>query len=362
MRAILLLSSLFAAGCGASAGVDPLDTGLVGVWQARGTVMTASMQRTGTFLLRIASDGTYALVSTGGPDFVADTGRFTQARAGGYVRQMPTGLEDRGQYSLTPERLRFTSIYGELEATRAPSGAGEPGLTRLATMARIPVRNHVSHWTARAAQYAALWQRDARLEYVSLTGFDERGLLKTDTSVTIGFYSPSQDRFLLLSPAPGGRSSMVLSTMPRGDRAVGSRAIPLPIVDLAILANRQRQAGQRARYSAADLRFVSQGGASRLLWVARLEVSNGLDRHCLDVARAEVVDCRAVAGDPRADLAQLEQRAAAAWASMQSRLGAGDTSSGDFSYVPPTDFERCGLRGGSHNGVGCFATDGAEIR
>ncbi len=359
---VLALFAVVACGAGARGAGGPVDRALVGAWRGSGTVMTASVQRSGSFVLRIAEDGAYVLVSSDGPDFVVDTGHFTEGRAGGYVRRMSSGLEDRGRYEVEGDRLRFTSVYGELKATRAATGEGEPGLTRVATLARLPTRNHISQWTARAAQYAQLWQADARLEYVSLAGFDDRGLLLPQTSATIGFYSPSVDGFLLLSPR-GDTGAMVMSTSPRGGREVGPRAIPVPIIDLAMLVNRQRAAGQAVRYSTATLRFVTTGGAPpRLLWMAATADSTGLDRHCLDAATGEVVDCRRVAGDPRADLEALERRAVAAWTAMQQRLSAGDASSGDFSYVPPSDFERCGLRGGSHNGVGCFGGDGAEIR
>lgn len=362
MRTIVLFMSLVCAACGATAGAT-VDGSLVGAWQMTGTTMTSSMQKSGAFFMRIEPDGTYALVSSGGPEFVVDAGRFTAASGGGYVRRMATGLEDRGSYERSGTQLRFRSAYGELAGTPARAGDGEPGLTRVATLSRIPPRNHVSQWTARAALVAELWQRDARLEYVSMTGFDARGLLTPDSSVTIGFYSRALDRFLLVSPARNGSGVPVVFTAPRSGQGLGPRGIPLPITDLALLVERQRAAGQPATYAAADLRFVSNGAAPpRLLWMARLQSGAGLDRHCLDVATARAVDCRAVAGDPRAELAALEQRAAAAWRAMQSRLDAGDASSGDFSYVPQTDFERCDGRGGSHNGVGCFASDGSEIR
>jgi len=363
MRVLLILASLLVSGCVARGGAAGVDPGLVGTWQANGTVMTGSMQRSGAFLLRVREEGDYVLASSGATAFVIDTGRFTQAGGGAYVRRMQTGLEDRGTYEVSAGGLRVTSMYGQFTASRAAAGVGEPDLTRIATLALMPPRNHISQWTARAAQYAGIWKRDARLEYVSMAGFDDRGLLGPETSATIGFYSPSVDQFLLLSPAPGGTGAMVVSTSPRGGRAVGPRGIPVPIIDLAMLVNRQRAAGRPVRYAAADLRFVAEGGAApRLLWMARTAGSTGLDRDCLDAATGEVVDCRRVAGDPRADLEALERRAVAAWAAMQQRWATGDTSSGDFSYVPPSDFERCGLRGGSHNGVGCFGSDGSEIR
>lgn len=347
-------------GCaGASAAIDP---GLVGTWQATGTTMTSSMQRTGSFLLRIDRDGRYLLVSQGDTDFVVDSGKYAEARGGAYVRAAASGLEDRGRYALRGDELRFTSFYGELTARRAPAGAGEPTLTRVATLQRIPPRNQIAHWTSRAAQYAELWSPDARLEYVSMTGFDERGLLTPTSSATIAFYSPARGRLLLLSPMQNG-AGLTMSPAARGSYQPAARGIPVPIVDFAMLVNRQRDAGVGARYATADLRWYAEGRAPpSLMWLARLTSGAGFDRHCLDAATVEIVDCRRNAGDPEAELAALEKRAKAAWAAMQQRWSSGDSSSGDLSFVPQSDFDRCGARGGSFNGVGCYESSGAEIR
>lgn len=359
-RFVRAVGCVLLVGCsGASAAIEP---GLVGTWQATGTTMTSSMQRTGSFLLRIESDGRYLLVSQGDTDFVVDSGKYAQARDGGYVRTAATGLEDRGRYELRGDRLRFTSFYGELTARRAAARAGEPMLTRVATLQRIPPRNQIAHWTSRAAQYAELWSPDARLEYVSMTGFDGRGLLTPTSSATIGFYSPARGRLLLLSPMQNGTGLTMSIGMP-GAYQAAARGIPVPIVDFAMLVNRQRAGGVNARYATADLRWYGEGRAPpRLLWLARLASGTGFERHCLDAATVEIVDCRRNAGDPEADLAALEKRARAAWAAMQQRWSSGDASSGDLSYVPQSDFDRCGARGGSFNGVGCYESSGTEIR
>lgn len=361
LRSILwTLGSVLLVGCsGAGAALEP---GLVGTWRASGTTMTGSMQRTGSFLLRIEHDGRYVLVSQGGTDFVVDSGRYVEARGGGYVRAAASGLEDRGRYALRGDELRFTSFYGELTARRAPADAGEPMLTRVATLLRIPTRNQIAHWTSRAAQYAELWAPDARLEYVSMSGFDERGLLSPTSTASIGFYSPARGRLLLLSPMRNG-AGMTMSLGSSGSFQPAARGIPVPIVDFAMLVNRQRDAGVSARYAAAKLGWYGEGRAPpRLLWLATLDRGAGFERHCLDAATVQIVDCRRYAGDPEAELAALEKRARAAWAEMQQRWSSGDSSSGNLSYVPPSDFDRCGARGGSFNGVGCYESSGAEIR
>jgi hypothetical protein len=362
VRALLMSAACLLAGCSGTVGAGAIDPAFVGTWQARGTVMTSSMQRTGTFALRIERDGTYLLASQGGSEFVVDSGRYSTARDGGYVRTTASGLEDRGTYVRSGGGFRLRSFYGELAASPAAPGSGGPAFTRLATLLRVPPRNHVSHWVSRAAQYAQLWQADARLDTVSMTDFDDRGLLKPTSMVTISFYSPSHDTFLLLSPTRSGTGAMTMSVAPRAGRAVAARGIPVPVVDFAMLVNRQRDAGVSARYATADLRYYGEGGAPRLLWLARTQGGAGFERHCLDAATVAVVDCRRFAGDPEKELAALQRRAAAAWAAMQQRWSSGDSSSGDLSYLPPSDFDRCGSRGGSFNGVGCYDSIGSEIR
>ncbi len=362
LASLLILSLAITAGCGNDT-TDGVDSDLIGTWQASGTMMTGSMHRSGDFLLRIETDGAYLLLSQGGTDFVIDAGRFSETPDGSYVRKTSTGLEDRGTWEIQGDALHLHSLYGELTARRADPATGEPDLTRLTTLLRIPPRNHISHWVSRAAQYAVLWQPDARLEYVSMLGFDERGLLLPTTSATIAFYSPERDLLLLLSPTATASGAMTMAVVPRGSRPVSPRGIPVPVMDFALLVNRHFDAGQRERYATADLRWFAEGaGPPRLLWLAALEGRGGFDRHCLDAITATVVDCRQHAGDHYAEFAALEERAEAAWATLQQRWAAGDASSGDLSYTPQSDFERCSGRGGSHNGVGCFFSSGEEIR
>jgi hypothetical protein len=359
-RGLWLAGLLAAAATSAAAAIDPM---LVGTWDARGTVMTSSMQKSGAFLLRIGADGRYLLVSSGDGDFVADTGRFASASAGGYVRVTATGLEDRGSYARAAGGLTLRSFYGEFAARPAPAGAGEPALTRLATLLRVAPGADVAGWVARGAQYAELWARDARLEYVSVTEPDADGRLGPRSTATVGFYSPLRNRFLTLSPTRTGSGAMVAFTAPRSGQILGPRGIPVPIVDLATLVRQMRKGGFAGRYATADLRFYGDTPSkSRLLWLARLEGGAGLRRHCLDAARGAVVDCNRFAGDPAAELDALGRRATAAWAAMQRRWSSGDASATSMELPPPSSFDQCGMMGGTmRDGTTCIGGGGDRL-
>lgn len=355
-----MLLLLAGATTASPAAIDPM---LVGTWDAQGMVMTSSMQKSGAFLLRIGADGRYLLVSRGDGDFVADTGRFFSAKAGGYVRVTATGLEDRGSYSRSTAGLALRSFYGELAAKPAPAGAGEPALTRLATLLRIAPGTDVAGWVARGAQYAELWARDARLEYVSITEPDADGRLGPRSTATVGFYSPQRNRFLTLSPARSGGGTMIAFTAPRSGQVLGPRGIPVPIVDLSTLVRETRKAGFTGRYATADLRFYGDApSTSRVLWLARIQGGAGLQRHCLDAARGTVADCNRFAGDPAAELDALGRRAAAAWAAMQRRWSRGDTNAASMELPPPGSFDQCGMMGGTmRDGTTCIGAGGDRL-
>ena len=338
-----------------------IDSDLVGTWRGEGTVMTSSMQKNGRYLLRIEPDGHFLLVVRSANDFAVDSGRFDAASRGGFVRRLSTGLEDRGTYRIDGGTLQFSSTFATWSAQRSHDPADETALRLLAVLERTPVRPRISDWVVRARANALLWQPDAALEYVSLAGLGEDGLLRPDTTATIGFYSKRTDQFLLLSPTRTGGGALTSSVAARAGRQLGPRPIPVPIRDVDELVKGERARGFRGAYGDVQLRFFGDSPAkARVLWMATVSNSPRFERHCLDVAAGTLTDCRPLAGDPEKDYRELEARAAAAWAAMQRQSAGGSVDSSSLE-MPRSDYERCNGAGGTYNGSECFNSYGEKV-
>ncbi|MFO1425460.1 MAG: hypothetical protein U1F11_00495 [Steroidobacteraceae bacterium] len=338
-----------------------IDSDLVGTWRGEGTVMTSSMQKNGRYLLRIEPDGHFLLVVRSASDFAVDSGRFEAASRGGFVRRLSTGLEDRGTYRVQGDALQFTSIFASWSAQRSREPADEASLQLLAVLERTPVRPRVSDWVARARASALLWQPDAALEYVSLAGLGDDGLLRPDTTTTIGFYSKRTDQFLLLSPTRTGGGALTSSVA--AVRA-GSSGRDRSRCRSAMSTNWSRASGRGASgapMATMQLRFFGDSPAkARVLWMATVSNSPRFERHCLDVAAGTLTDCRPLAGDPEKDYRELEARAAAAWAAMQRQSAGGSVDSSSLE-MPRSDYERCNGAGGTYNGSECFNSYGEKV-
>jgi hypothetical protein len=339
-----------------------IDSALVGTWQGEGAVMTSSMQKTGRYLLRIEPDGRFVLLLRSPTDFAVDSGRFESASRGGFVRKLSTGLEDRGTYRVNGDGLQFSSFYATWSARRANDPRGEAQLNLLATLERTPVRPRISDWVARSRASAQLWQPDAELQYVSISGLGDDGLLRPDTQASIGWYSRRTDQYLVLAPTRTGRGSLTSFVTPRSGRALNPRAIPVPIRDVDLLVKGQRARGFRGGYGAIELRSYGPSPAqSRVMWLATVRNSLRFERHCWDVESAQITDCRPLAGDPEKDYRELEARAAAAWAAL-NRQAAGGSVDGAALELPPSDYDRCGGAGGRMGeGSRCYNASGDVI-
>lgn len=337
-----------------------IDSALVGTWQGEGTVMTSSMQKSGRYVLRIEPDGRFLLVVRSARDFAVDSGRFETASRGAFVRRLSTGLEDRGTYRLQGGSVQFTSFYATWGAQRSAAAVDESALRLLAVLERTPVRPRISDWVVRARANALAWQPDAALEYVSIAGLGDDGLLRPETMTTIAFYSRRADQFLLLSPTRTGGGALTSSVAPRAGRKLGPRPIPVPIRDVELLVKGERARGFKGRYGDVQLRFFGDDPrSSRVLWLAAVRNSPRFERHCLDVAAGALTDCRPLAGDPEKDYRELEARAAAAWAALTRQASAGSASSS--LELPQSDFDRCSGLGGNYRGASCYDNQGERM-
>lgn len=339
-----------------------IDSALVGTWQGDGPVMTSSMLKTGRFLLRIEADGRFVLVLRAPQDFAVDSGRFESASGGGFVRKLGTGLEDRGTYRVDGNGLRFSSVFATWSVRRSTDPRDAASLAMVSVLERTPVRPRISDWVARSRASAQLWQADAQLQYVSITGLGDDGSLKPDTMTSIGWYSPKLDQFLLLSPTRAGGGTLTSLTVPRNGRALNARPIPVPIRDVDLLVKGQRARGFKGQYGAIELRsFGDSPAKSRVMWLATVRNSPRFERHCWDVEAGQLTDCRPLAGDPEKDYRELEARAAAAWAALARQAAGGSVSESSFE-APRSDYDRCSGAGGSMGqGSQCYNTSGDVI-
>lgn len=339
-----------------------IDSALVGTWQGQGAVMTSSMQKTGRYLLRIEPDGRFVLLLRSPADFAVDSGRFESASRGGFVRKLATGLEDRGTYRVSGTSVQFSSVYATWGAQRASDPVGETQLKLLAALELTPVRPRISDWVARSRASAQLWQPDAELQYVAISGLGDDGLLRPDTQASIGWYSRRTDQYLVLSPTRTGRGALTSFITPRNGRALNARAIPVPIRDVDLLVKGQRARGFKGGYGAIELRsYGSSPAQSRVMWLATVRNSPRFERHCWDVEAAQITDCRPLAGDPEKDYRQLEARAAAAWAALNRQATGGRVDDAALE-LPPSDYDRCGGAGGKMgDGSRCYNASGDVI-
>ncbi|MGC4028694.1 MAG: hypothetical protein QM696_07480 [Steroidobacteraceae bacterium] len=352
LNASWIWSCLLLVACGGSSGTfGSIDSSLVGTWQGEGSLMTSSMAKQGRYLLRIERDGSFVLAVRSDNDFALDTGRFDSASGGGFVRHLASGLEERGTYRIANGTLSVQSIFASWSAH--PAGKDENAtLDAVVAVSRVPAQPRISDRVTRAAAIARLWQPDAGLEYVSLTGLGEDGLLLPDTQATIGFYSRRTRQFLTLSPLRSGAGfSMFVAA--RTNQELGPRAIPVPIRDVQWLIQGERNRGFKGRYGAIQLRFFGDSPRqARALWLAQVGNSDHFVRHCWDLAADQITDCRPLAGDPDKDYAELEAKAAAAMAAMmQSASGGGSNTSFE---IPQDDLTRCYGAGGNPAGNACI--------
>ncbi|MBL8706976.1 MAG: hypothetical protein JNM30_19135 [Rhodospirillales bacterium] len=353
MRAPLLAL----AACAISVAVhaqSPPDKALQGTWDGTGQVATAAMAKTGTFKLRIDPAGFYLQVFRGPQDFVVDWGDL-YADKGEYWRKTTTGLEDRGGYASEGDGFSFTGTWSRF--TVKPAGdEDETTFKRLATLMRVKPTTRVSDWTMRAAELATLWQADAGLDSITFGKPTPEGLIGPQSSLSIGFYSRSQDQILTMAPTKGG--GLVSFVSPRQGRAMGPRPIPVPVADLSRFYERAHAAGLKDRYTNATLRFFGEpADKARVLWLVSTEASGGMTRRCLDVAADKLTDCRPLAGDPVADFNALARRAAAAQQRLRQQWSQG--SVGPDLSLPMSIHERCSVMGATIGpGGGCVGSGG----
>lgn len=339
-----------------------IDSALVGTWQGEGPVMTSSMLKTGRYLLRIETDGRFVLLLRSPTEFAVDSGRFESASSGGFVRKLSTGLEDRGTYRVGAGRVQFSSMFATWNAQQVRDPQAEAQLQLLAVLERTPVRPRISDWVSRSRASALLWQPDAELQYVSISGLGDDGLLRPDTATSIGWYSRRTDQYLVLSPTRSGGGALTSFVTPRNGRALHARAIPVPIRDVDLLVKGQRARGFKGQYGAIELRSYGDTPAqARVMWLAAVRNSPRFERHCWDVEAARITDCRPLAGDPEKDYRELERQAAAAWAAIQRQAAGGSVDNATLS-PPPTPYERCGGAGGTMGqGNNCYNSSGDVI-
>jgi hypothetical protein len=352
-----LVATSFARDAAAADPAGTVDRALVGTWEGSGTILTSSMRKSGSFTVRIESNGQYILVLRAVDDFAIDWGPWTTT-PGKFARNDSTGMEDQGTYRRIGDVFLFSSIFGTFEL-RAARDKQEAVFQRLGNLMRIAPTPAISDWTARAAAWAAMWQADAGLDQIEASGLSNDGTMTPHSDVSITFFSRAVGRFLLLSPSLSGAITSAIA--PRGSRAPAPRPIPVPIADVSEMLRDARAGGFKGRYTSAVLKFQGdQPEQARPQWAAIVTGGGGFNRQCFDLATDRLSECGATAGDAGKDYDALAARAAAAWSWIQQQWAQGGAQSSTWS-LESSELARCRASSGTYKAGACAGSDGARI-